>query len=358
MELSPRTDPMKVFHGPLEAHRLRVDINIKRLPANESRGDGSTLKKSVACPKPDTNKSPDFAALLNNLRKSYTTLPETGLYIVPTPIGNAEDITLRALKILDSVDIIACEDTRHTGRLLSRYGIPTRRVAYHDYSGGKARRKLLKLLAGGASIALVSDAGTPLISDPGYKLVLEALEENVPIVALPGPSAPITALTFSGLPPDKYFFAGFLPSGGANRQRALKELATLSATILLLESPRRLRPTLNDLHTVLGNRQAMIARELTKLHEHVERASLAQLAEMHQGKAEDLRGELVIAIGPPTAAQLESLQGTRLEEATEALRHALTHMNTKTAVQYIADSTELSKRLLYKQALAIKKTNE
>ena len=183
MELSPRTDPMKVFHGPLEVHRLRVDINIKRLPANESGGDGSTLKKSVACPKPDTNKSPDFAALVNNLRKSYTTLPETGLYIVPTPIGNAEDITLRALKILDSVDIIACEDTRHTGRLLSRYGIPTRRVAYHDYSGGKARRKLLKLLAGGASIALVSDAGTPLISDPGYKLVLEALEENVPIVA-------------------------------------------------------------------------------------------------------------------------------------------------------------------------------
>ena len=164
------------------------------------------MKKSTAHLKTDIVKAPDFASLVENLREGYTKLPEKGLYIVPTPIGNAEDITLRALKTLDSVDIIACEDTRHTGNLLSRYGINTRRLAYHDHSGAKARRKLLNLLAGGASVALVSDAGTPLISDPGYKLVFEALEENVPVVPLPGPSAPTAALMFSGLPPDKYFF--------------------------------------------------------------------------------------------------------------------------------------------------------
>jgi len=326
--------------------------------ANKNAGDVRALRKSVAHPEIDKSKSPDFAALVDNLRKSYMTPPETGLYIVPTPIGNAEDITLRALKILDSVDIIACEDTRHTGALLSRYGIPTRRIAYHDYSGARTRAKLVKLLAGGGSIALVSDAGTPLISDPGYKLVLEALEANVPVVPLPGPSAPTTALMFSGLPPDKYFFAGFLPSGGANRQRALAELATLSVTILLLESPRKLGSTLGDLHTTLGDRKAVLARELTKLHEHVERAGLAQLVERYKGAAGNPRGELVIAIGPPTEAQLESRRMAQLEEIDGPLLQALQHMNTKSAVQCIAESTGLSKRLLYQRALELKQIKE
>ncbi|MEE2694628.1 MAG: 16S rRNA (cytidine(1402)-2'-O)-methyltransferase [Pseudomonadota bacterium] len=326
--------------------------------ANKTAGDISALKKAVAHPKIDTSKIVDFAALVDRLRKNYTTPPETGLYLVPTPIGNAEDITLRALKILDSVDIIACEDTRHTGSLLSRYGIATRRLAYHDYSGAKARRKLLDLLAEGKSIALVSDAGTPLISDPGYKLVLEALEENITVVPLPGPSAPTTALVFSGLPPDKYFFAGFLPTGGANRQRALKELSTLTVTILLLESPRKLGPTLGDLHTALGDRKAALARELTKLHEQIERAGLAHLAEKYQGTSVSLKGELVIAIGPPSAPQLEYLRTTQLEEASGPLEEALKHMNTKGAVQYIAEATGLSKRLLYKRALQLKQIKE
>ena len=326
--------------------------------ANKNAGDVCALRKPVAHPEVDKSKSPDFAALVDNLRKSYMTPPKTGLYIVPTPIGNAEDITLRALKTLDSVDIIACEDTRHTGNLLSRYGINTRRLAYHDHSGARARRKLLDLLAGGASVALVSDAGTPLISDPGYKLVFEALEENVPVVPLPGPSAPTTALMFSGLPPDKYFFGGFLPSGSANRRRALNELTTLSVTIILLESPRKLGPTLGDLHTALGDRETALARELTKLHEHIERAGLAQLAERYQSNSENPRGEFVIVIGPPTAGQLESLQRTQLEEVSEPLRQALEHMNTKSAVQYIANSTGLSKRVLYKRALELKQIKE
>ncbi len=326
--------------------------------ADKNAGDISALKKSVARPRIDKSKSPDFAALVDNLRESYTAPPETGLYIVPTPIGNAEDITLRALKTLDSVDIIACEDTRHTGNLLSRYGIRTRRVAYHDHNGAKARRRLLSLLAGGASVALVSDAGTPLISDPGYKLVVEALEENVPVVPLPGPSAPTAALMSSGLPPDKYFFGGFLPSGGANRKRALNELTTISVTIIVLESPRKLGATLKDLYSALGDRKATLARELTKLHEHIERGGLAQLAERYQSKSENPRGELAIVIGPPTTQQLESLLRAQLEEVTEPLRLALEHMNTKSAVQYMANSTGLSKRVLYKRALELKKIKE
>ena len=163
---------------------------------------------------------------------------------------------------------------------------------------------------------------------------------------------------FSGLPPDKYFFGGFLPSGSGNRRRALNELTTLSVTIILLESPRKLGPTLGDLHTALGDRETALARELTKLHEHIERAGLAQLAERYQSNSENPRGEFVIVIGPPTAGQLESLQRTQLEEASEPLRQALEHMNTKRAVQYIASSTGLSKRVLYKRALELQQSKE
>ena len=174
------------------------------------------MKKSTPHPKTDIVKAPDFASLVENLREGYTKLPEKGLYIVPTPIGNAEDITLRALKILDSVDIVACEDTRHTGRLLSRYGIKTRRVAYHDHSGPKARSKLVQSLIDGASIALVSDSGTPLISDPGYKLVVDAIKASVSVIALPGPSAPITAAHSPLLPGGGS--GSYAGNGGATNQ--------------------------------------------------------------------------------------------------------------------------------------------
>jgi len=282
-------------------------------------------------------------------------MPEKGLYIVPTPIGNVEDITLRALKILDSVDIVACEDTRHTGRLLSRYGIKTRRVAYHDHSGPKARSKLVQALIDGASVALVSDSGTPLISDPGYKLVLDAIQASISIIALPGASAPITALVLAGLATDKFFFSGFLPSSGIARRRTLKTLATLSVTVLLLESPLRLERTLSDLLTALGDRRSSVARELTKMNEQVERGTLSELLNRFQTTTGRLRGELVIAVGPPTKKQLESHQMNEFAEAKKLLRQELTHMNTKSAVQHVAQLTGLSRRLLYRQALEFRK---
>ena len=282
-------------------------------------------------------------------------MPEKGLYIVPTPIGNVEDITLRALKILDSVDIVACEDTRHTGRLLSRYGIKTRRVAYHDHSGPKARSKLVQALIDGASVALVSDSGTPLISDPGYKLVLDAIQASISIIALPGASAPITALVLAGLATDKFFFSGFLPSSGIARRRTLRTLATLSVTVLLLESPLRLERTLSDLLTALGDRRSSVARELTKMNEQVERGTLSELLNRFQTTTGRLRGELVIAVGPPTKKQLESHQMNEFAEAKKLLRQELTHMNTKSAVQHVAQLTGLSRRLLYRQALEFRK---
>jgi 16S rRNA (cytidine1402-2'-O)-methyltransferase len=336
----------------------QLPITKRRLSTKKNGKGVIVLKKSTTRPKTDTVKGPDFASLVEHLRKDYTKLPEKGLYIVPTPIGNAEDITLRALKILDSVDIVACEDTRHTGRLLSRYGINTLRVAYHDHTGPKARSKLIKALVDGASIALVSDSGTPLISDPGYKLILDAIQANVTLTALPGPSAPITALALAGLPPDKFFFAGFLPTSGIARRRALENLATLSVTLLLLESPRRLGRTLSDLLTTLGDRQSAVARELTKMNEQVERGTLLELINRFQKTSGRLRGELVIAVGPPTKTQLESHRINELAEGKEFLRQALTHMNTKSAVQHVAQLTGLSRRLLYRQALEFKKNEE
>lgn len=313
------------------------------------------MKKSTAHLKTDIVKTPDFASLVETLREGYTKLPEKGLYIVPTPIGNAEDITLRALKILDSVDIVACEDTRHTGRLLSRYGINTRRVAYHDHSGPKARSKLVQALINGASVALVSDSGTPLISDPGYKLVLEAIKASVSIIALPGASAPITALVLAGLATDKFFFSGFLPSSGIARRQTLKTLATLSVTVLLLESPLRLERTLSDLLAALGDRRSSVARELTKMNEQVERGTLSELLNRFQTTPGRLRGEVVIAVGPPTKKQLESHRINEFAEAKKLLHQELKHMNTKSAVQHVAQLTGLSRRLLYRQALEFRK---
>ena len=316
------------------------------------------MKKSLALSKTNTTKGPDFASLIKTLRQGYTHPPEKGLYIVPTPIGNAEDITLRALKILDCVDLVACEDTRHTGRLLSRYGISTRRVAYHDHSRKKVREKLIQSLLSGASIALVSDSGTPLISDPGFKLVQDAIMENIPVFSLPGPSSPITALVLAGLPPDKFFFSGFLPNGGLARSRALESLSLLSITILLLESPHRIERTLSDLLSHLGDRPASVARELTKIHEEVIRGPLSELLASFQKLDRRLRGELIVAVGPPTKTQIHSNYIDDLTDSNALLLEALKKMSTKMAVHHVARATGLSRRLLYNQALEIKKTGK
>src|SRR5215470_590883 len=201
-----------------------------------------------------------------------------GLHLVATPIGNLGDITLRALETLAGVDLIACEDTRITRRLTERYGITAELTPYHEHNAAAARPKLLEHLAQGGSIALVSDAGTPLISDPGYKLVREACAAGHRVHALPGASSVLTALAVAALPTDRFFFEGFLPAKETARRARIAELARIDATLVIFESGNRVQDTLGDLADVMGLREAAICRELTKLHEEVSRATLTELA--------------------------------------------------------------------------------
>jgi 16S rRNA (cytidine1402-2'-O)-methyltransferase len=217
------------------------------------------------------------------------------LYIVATPIGNLADITQRALQVLREVDLIACEDTRHTRKLLNHFGIDTRAISYHERNERERAEQLCALLNEGKNVALVSDAGTPLISDPGFRLVNLAIEKGIPVVPVPGPSALVTALSASGLPSDQFYFAGFLPARANARRARLEELRNVPATLIFYEAPHRIAATLRDALEVLGDREAAIARELTKLHEEFARGKLSQLAEAF-AKAENARGEIVLII--------------------------------------------------------------
>src|SRR5882762_3876861 len=218
-----------------------------------------------------------------------------GLHLVATPIGNLGDVTLRALWVLRNVDCILCEDTRVTGRLLARFGIDTPLDAYHDHNADRVRPAVLEALRRGERLALVSDAGTPLISDPGFKLVRAALAEDLPVTAAPGPSAALTALILSGLPPDVFLFAGFLPPRSAARRRALGQWTTLDATLVFFEGPSRLAAALADMADILGKKDAAVARELTKRHEEIRRGRLSELTE-HYREAGPPRGEVVIVV--------------------------------------------------------------
>jgi 16S rRNA (cytidine1402-2'-O)-methyltransferase len=271
-----------------------------------------------------------------------------GLHIVATPIGNLADITLRALAALAGADLIACEDTRVTRKLLDRYGIATPLTPYHDHNAEKARPALLRRLAEGAALALVSDAGTPLVSDPGFKLVRAAQDAGHVITALPGPSALLAALTVSGLPTDQFLFAGFLPPKQSARRTRIAELSRVPSTIVLFETGPRLAGALVDLAAGLGHREAAICRELTKLHEEVRRGDLEMLAQ--SCAAGELRGEIVLVIAPPAAAEKPS------EEETETLlRHALSRASLKDAVAEVAAATGLPRRELYQRALTLAK---
>lgn len=217
------------------------------------------------------------------------------LYLVPTPIGNLEDITHRALRVLREVNLIACEDTRHTRKLLNHYGIKTKVTSYHDHNERERSVELLQALASGSDVAIVSDAGTPGISDPGFRLVSEASVRGVPVISLPGPTALITALAASGLPTDEFFFAGFLPSRAGARRARFAELRDVPATLIFYEAPHRIAATLRDAWEILGERQAVVARELTKIHEEIVRARLSELARRF-GSEERTRGEIVLLI--------------------------------------------------------------
>jgi len=251
-----------------------------------------------------------------------------GLTLVATPIGNLRDITLRALEILASADLVACEDTRVTAKLFDHYGLSAPLIAYHDHNAESVRPKILQRLAQGAAVALVSDAGTPLISDPGYRLVREAIAAGVAVTAAPGASAALMALTVAGLPTDRFFFEGFLPAREAARRARIAELAP-----------------------GLGPRQAAVARELTKLHEEVRRGDLSSLAADYAGGAET-RGEMVIIVAPPqselaSAADIDAL-----------LKRALARTSVKEAVSEVASATGAPRRAVYSRALELAKTGK
>lgn len=270
-----------------------------------------------------------------------------GLHLVATPIGNLGDLTLRGHWVLRHADRILCEDTRVTARLLAHYGIRKPLEPYHDHNADRVRPAVLTALRNGEKLALVSDAGTPLVSDPGYKLVREVIAEGLPITAAPGASAAITALVLSGLPPDAFFFAGFLPPRSGARRNALAQWAKIPATLVVFEGPSRLTASLADMALELGDRQAAVARELTKRHEEVRRGRLSELARHYQ-EAGGPRGEVVIVVAPPEPPSVAA--EPYLEER---LRRLLGEHSLRDAVARLSAETGLPRRTLYERALAL-----
>lgn len=281
------------------------------------------------------------------MRAEAASLPG-GLYVVATPIGNLGDISFRALETLAAAKAILAEDTRVTKILLARYGITTPLIAYHEHNAAEMRPRVLERLSNGEALALVSDAGTPLVSDPGYKLVEAAVEAGYKVVPIPGASAVLAALVVAGLPTDRFFFEGFLPPKQTARRERLETLSTIPGTLVFFESPRRTAEMLADAHAVLGDRPAAVARELTKLFETVRRGTLSQLAA--QFADEDTpKGEIVILIGPPTDNAL-----VQDDNGIDALlRVRLKTHSVKDAVTLVVQETGLPKKRVYARALAL-----
>jgi 16S rRNA (cytidine1402-2'-O)-methyltransferase len=283
----------------------------------------------------------------NQVDGNSQTLP-CGLYIVATPIGNLADITLRALGVLKKADAIACEDSRVTAKLLAHYGISARMMSYHEHNAEQMRPKILNDLRAGKVIALVSDAGTPLISDPGYKLVNEARAEGLPVYPIPGASSVMAALCASGLPTNRFLFAGFLPSKTTARQKTIEELAAVNASLVVFESARRLPDTLMGLMEIIPEREAVIAREITKLYEEFRRGTIRELAQ-HYAQAGEPKGEVVIVIAPPE--EKEAIYDASVETR---LSDALQKLSVKEAASLVAKETGLPRQELYTKALELK----
>ncbi|MEF2550384.1 16S rRNA (cytidine(1402)-2'-O)-methyltransferase [Aurantimonas sp. A2-1-M11] len=274
--------------------------------------------------------------------------PEPGLYLVATPIGNLGDVTLRGLELIAGADRLACEDTRVTAKLLARFGIERRMTAYHEHNAEEAGAALLADLAAGLSVALVSDAGTPLVSDPGYRLVREAIAADIPVVPIPGASAALAALLASGLPSDSFFFAGFPPQKEQARASRLEDLARIPGTLVFFEAPHRIADSLAAMQGAFGPRQAAVCRELTKAFETIYRGTLAELA-AEFAAMERVRGEIVVCIAPPDAPQAASEA-----DADAILTGLLAEMKPTQAAQEAARLTGLGRRDLYQRALALK----
>ena len=271
-----------------------------------------------------------------------------GLHIVATPIGNLGDLSARGAATLRGVDIIACEDSRVTGKLLKAYDITTKTKPYHDHNADKMRPWLIKQIQQGKNVALVSVAGTTLVCDPRYKLVRGAIESDLQVSAVPGPMAGVTALVLSGLPTDRFLFAGFLPNRSAARRTALNELTAVPATLIFYEAARRLAGSLADMAAVLGPRQAVVARELTKLYEQILRGSLEDLQE--RCAESPPKGEVVVVVAPPGTVA-ETVDNAELDKM---LRRALAEHSLRDGVAAVAEATGLARRKVYKRALALR----
>ena len=269
-----------------------------------------------------------------------------------TPIGHPDDITIRAVRLLAAADVIACEDTRITRKLLARHGIATPLTSYHEHNAERARPELLARIGRGEAVALVADAGLPLISDPGYKLVREARESGLFVTCLPGPSAALTALVLSALPTDRFLFAGFPPARSAARRSFYGELAAVPATLVVFEAARRLADSLADAAAALGDREAAVARELTKRFEEVVNGRLEELAQRYRADGPP-KGEVVVAIGGP-------MPGNRVAAAAvdDGLREALGDLSLRDAVDRVAGATGWPRREVYRRALALARGDE
>jgi 16S rRNA (cytidine1402-2'-O)-methyltransferase len=293
----------------------------------------------------------DKRYLLNGVEMSPPAL-DAGLYVTATPIGNLGDVTIRALDTLAAADVIACEDTRVTSRLTKRYGITTPLIVYREHNAARQRPRLLAELAAGKAVALVSDAGTPLVSDPGYRLVTEALAAGHKVVPIPGASAMLAALVGSGLPSDAFLFAGFLPPKSAARRTRLGELAGVPATLIFYEAPQRVAATLKDVAEMLGgDRPVVVARELTKLFETFRRDRLDALAADFAGEPTP-KGEVTILVGPPRAQAMD-------EAAIDAmLRERLRQLSPAKAVAEVTAASGAPRNIVYRRALALKAADD
>jgi 16S rRNA (cytidine1402-2'-O)-methyltransferase len=270
-----------------------------------------------------------------------------GLHLVATPIGNLSDITLRGLSVLASANIIYAEDTRHSAKLLNHYAIKARLRPYHEHNAERERPAILAAIQSGQSVALISDAGTPLVSDPGYKLVRDCAQAGLFVTSLPGPSAPLAALVPSGLPTDTFLFAGFLPSKSQARQSRIAELAATPATLIFFEAPSRLPATLSELAKLLGDREAAVGRELTKMNEEVARGTLSALAADFDNR-ESIKGEIVILIAPPKQ------QAATDEQIEQRLREALLDLSLRDAAKAVAEDLGIPRNRAYELGLALK----
>jgi 16S rRNA (cytidine1402-2'-O)-methyltransferase len=306
--------------------------------------------KATSIPREDAEGSADRTFAIG---PHVLTAPKAapGLHLVATPIGNLGDITLRALETLAAVDIIACEDTRMTRRLTERYAITAQLKPYHEHNAALARPKILERLAQGASIALVSDAGTPLISDPGFKLVREVCAAGHAVMALPGPSSVLAALSVAALPTDRFFFEGFLPHKETARRTRLTELARIDATLVMFDSGSRVQDTLADLAAILGDRDAAICREMTKLHEDIKRGPLSQLA--RSADTLETRGEFVLVIGPPAGTAIMAA-----DQLDELLLTSLQRDSLKDAVAHAVELSGRPRREIYARALELSKRRD